>query len=104
MANRPLLIKLSSGGAYVNLANIVSMSIVREQEHRVLKEEFVNSNEDRKPTDEDYTVDTFDTVCFYFLGRDELVLRAGHEITNEEFDRVSTIIDELEYLPRHERS
>jgi len=95
---QPTLIKVGSKGAYVNLNNTVSLGIVKDQPHTKLKDGF--DGDVAKATPEDHVQFKADTASFYFLGRDELVLRVGMECSQEEFDNIEKIVDEVAYHAR----
>lgn len=95
---QPTIIKVGSKGAYVNLNSIVTAGMTRGQVHRKLKDGYEG---DPKAAKEDDIVEyTADTASFYFIGRDELVLRVGFEITQEEFEAIEAIVDEVTYHAR----
>lgn len=103
---QPTLIKVGAKGAYVNINNCVSIGIVREQSHNKLREDWKPSEDEKgqkEPQGKDYVVFKADTLSFYFIGRDELLLRVGMEITQEEFENVALTLQEIVYVPKDER-
>ena len=99
---QPTLIKVGAKGAYVNINSCVSIGIVVGQTHNKLREGFVPV-EGKEPEGKDYVAFKADTLGFYFIGRDELLLRVGMEITQEEFDTAKKTIEEIVYEPKDVR-
>ena len=100
---QPTLIKVGAKGAYVNVNSCVSIGIVRGQAHNKLREDWKPTDEAKEPQGKDYVVYKADTLSFYFIGRDELLLRVGMEITQEEFESAKLTIEEIVYEARDER-
>lgn len=97
---QPTLIKVGAKGAYVNLNSVVSLGIVDDQLHSRLKADY--KEDPSKATIEDFEQYKASTLSFYFIGRDELVLRVGEEITQKEYDEAKALIEEIVYklLPK----
>ena len=95
---QPTLIKVGSKGAYINLNNVLSMGIVKGQPHSRLRDNY--EGEPNKATPEDFLTFVADTASFYFQGRDELVLVVGEAISQDEFDNIQAIIEEITYHAR----
>ena len=103
---QPTLIKVGAKGAYVNINSCVSVGIVRQQSHSKVREDWMPSadeNGPKEPQGKDYVVFKADTLSFYFIGRDELLLRVGMEITQEEFENAKLTIEEIVYEARDAR-
>jgi len=101
---QPTIIKVGAKGAYVNLNSVVSLGVVDEQAHNKLKGDYKGVPKDAKR--EDYEIYHTPTLSFYFIGKDELILRVGAEITQEEYDSAKAIIESVvfELLPKDARS
>ena len=100
---QPTLIKVGSKGACVNINNCVSIGMVRDQTHNKLRDDWKPTEEEKEPQGKDYVAFQADTLSFYFVGRDELVLRVGVEITAEEYEQASKTISEIIYESKDER-
>lgn len=100
---QPTLIKVGVKGAYVNLNNCVSIGIVRNQAHTRVKGGWKPTEEQKEPLGKDLETYRADTLSFYFVGRDELMLRVGMEITPEEFENTKYTIEEVAYEARDAR-
>ena len=100
---QPTLIRVGAKGAYVNLNSCVSIGMVRNQTHNRVREEWKPTEEQKEPEGKDYVAFQADTLSFYFIGRDELVLRVGLEITAEEYEEVVKTIAEIVYEPKDAR-
>ena len=100
---QPTLIKVGAKGAYVNINSCVSVGIVRAQTHNKVREDWKPTDEEKEPQGKDYVVFKADTLSFYFIGRDELLLRVGMEITQEEFENAKLTIEEIVYEARDAR-
>lgn len=98
---QPTIIKVGSKGAYVNLNSCVSLGVVDDQMHTKLKEGY--EGDPSKATADDIEHYRTPTLSFYFIGRDELVLRVGMEISQEEYDNAKAIIDEVLYVKADDR-
>ena len=95
---QPIIIRVGSKGAYVNLNSVVSLGVVDDQAHSKLKEGYEGEPKDAKV--EDFEQYRTPTLSFYFIGRDELILRVGMEITQEEYDHAKALIEEVVYVPK----
>jgi len=100
---QPTLIKVGAKGAYVNINSCVSVGIVRQQAHSKVKEDWKPTDEQKEPLGRDLETFRADTLSFYFIGRDELMLRVGMEITQEEFENAKLTIEEIVYEARDVR-
>ena len=100
---QPTLIKVGAKGAYVNINNCVSIGIVRAQSHNKLREDWKPTDEQKEPEGKDYVAFKADTLSFYFVGRDELLLRVGMEIDQDEFENAALTLQEIVYEPRDAR-
>lgn len=100
---QPTLIKVGAKGAYVNINSCVSVGIVKDQTHNKLREDWKATEEQKEPEGKDYVAYKTDTLSFYFIGRDELLLRVGMEITQEEFENAKLTIEEIVYEARDAR-
>ena len=100
---QPTLIKVGTKGAYVNMNQCVSVGIVRGQTHNKLREDWKATEEKKEPEGKDYVPFKADTLSFYFVARDELILRVGMEITQEEFEAAKLTIEEIVYEARDVR-
>jgi len=100
---QPTLIKVGAKGAYVNINSCVSVGIVRGQAHTKVKEGWKPTEDQREPLGKDLETYKADTLSFYFIGRDELLLRVGMEITQEEFEDAKLTIEEIVYEARDAR-
>ncbi len=100
---QPTLIRVGSKGAVVNINNCVSIGMVRKQVHNKLRDDWKATDDKKEPEGKDYVAFTADTLSFYFIGRDELILRVGMEIKEEEFDLVEKTINEIIYVCKDER-
>ena len=101
---QPTLIRIGSKGAYVNVNNCVSIGMVRAQTHNKVRDDWKPTDEQKEPEGKDYVAFQADTLSFYFTGRDELILRVGMEITEEEFESAVKTIGEIVYESKDERS
>lgn len=100
---QPTLIKVGDKGAYVNINQCVSIGIVKDQTHNRLKKDWKATDEQKTPEGKDYEPFKADTLSFYFVAKDELVLRVGMELTQEEFDNAKLTIEEIVYEVRDAR-
>jgi hypothetical protein len=100
---QPTLIRVGSKGALVNVNNCVSIGIVRGQTHNKLRDDWKPTEEQKEPQGKDYVAFSADTLSFYFTGRDELILRVGMEITQEEFENTALTLQEIVYEARDAR-
>jgi hypothetical protein len=98
---QPTIIKVGGRGAYVNLNNCVSLSVVDNQLHTKLRDGY--EGDPSQATAEDLVQYRADTLSFYFIGKEELVLRAGMEISQEEYVQAKAIIEEVTYKLANER-
>jgi len=100
--NAPVLLKIREG-INVNLSMTLSLAVEHDVPQKRIKEE---SKE--KPahtlTAKDYEeYGTADTVSFWFIGGTSLAYRVGHEITQEEFNRIKAHLQGLQYRTKDER-
>jgi hypothetical protein len=101
----PALIKIREG-ITVNLSNSVSQAIEHKLPQRKLKDgaKAKCEAEKRQPKDDDYEeYAQMDTVSFWFVGGTSLSYRVSEEITQEDFNRISTTLTELTYKGKNER-
>jgi hypothetical protein len=100
---QPTLIRVGAKGAYVNINNCVSIGIVNDQVHNKVRDDWKATETQKEPEGKDYVAFKANTLSFYFIGRDELLLRVGIEITAEEFEHTAKIINEIVYECKDER-
>ena len=97
----PVLIKVRDG-ITVNIGVSVSQAIEKQLPQYKLKEGF--DKDKRTPTQADYDVTGHaDTVTFWFTGGTSLSYRVGHEITQEDFDRIQSQIEHLNFRTINDR-
>jgi hypothetical protein len=76
---------------------------VRKQAHTKVKADWKPTAEQKEPLGKDLESYRADTLSFYFVGRDELMLRVGMEITQEEFESTKLTIEDIIYEVRDAR-
>lgn len=97
----PALIRIREG-ITVNLSLSVSQAVERDVLQWRIKDDVqqkIDSGSlNRSLTREDYEEDgKTDTVTFWFIDGKQLTYRVNHEITSEEFDRISEDLEALNY-------
>ena len=103
----PTLIKICDG-VRVNVSLSVSHAVERDKEQRELdpKIEALHSNGTLKRplTIEDYVVTgNADTVSFWFVGGNSLSYRVGFEINQEDFERIQSQLQTIEFRTKDDR-
>ena len=97
----PILMKVRDG-IRVNLSMTVSHAIERQLPQRRLVKEVAEQVKartlNRELREADYEqYDVCDTVSFWFAGGSSLSYRVGHEVTQEDFERIVRDLQSLEY-------
>lgn len=99
--NAPVILKIREGIS-VNLSQTVSQAVEKALPQRRIKKEIaekIKSGEHKKePLEADYEeYGKADTLSFWFIGQSSLSYRVGHEITQEDFDRVQAQLIALQF-------
>jgi len=105
--NAPLTVKIREG-IRVNIALSVSHAIEKDLPQKKLKtdvqKEVRAGTLKRALADDDYeTTGTADTISFWFIGGTSLSYRVGHEITQEDFNRIEFQLGILEFRTKNDR-
>jgi len=97
----PALIKIREG-ITVNLSTSVSQAVERNVPKRALKKDYKGNPKEATPGDYE-DVGTYDVISFWFIGGTSLAYRVGEEIAQEEFDRIASVLDNLQYRTKDDR-
>lgn len=96
----PVLIKIREG-ITVNLSMSVSHAVEPNLPQSRLKSTY---DKNKSPTQSDYEpAGTADTVSFWFVGGTSLCYRVGHEISQEDFNRIKLQMEALQFRTRDDR-
>lgn len=89
----PALIKIREG-ITINLSLSVSQAVETDVPQYKVKEGIDNPTKQ-----EDYELNgTANVITFWFIDAKALTYRVGEEITQEDFDRISTALQQLNYI------
>jgi len=89
--DKPVIIKVGSKGAYVNLNNVLSFAILKDAKHQVYKDEEAVKGE----------LYTADTIAFYFIGGSSLEFKKGEDLTEKEYIETTALLDkDIAYYDR----
>ena len=91
----PALIRIREG-ITVNLSASISQAIECDVPQRRLKKDYKGHPQEAKPEDyEEYA--KMNTISFWFIGGTSLAYRVSEEISQEDFERVSDVLTNLQY-------
>lgn len=90
--HQPTILTISEKrGIYVNINNTLSYAVERNSRQQRLKE----GADPNRATQADFEVFETDTISFYFIAGTGLSYRVGIEIEQEDFDRLTTILEKI---------